>query len=59
MQKQREKIIGTTIITRGNRISLLKDVKKLLQLKFDIELKEGDKIVYFQNEEGDIVIRPA
>jgi hypothetical protein len=56
---QRERIIGTTTITVGNRISLLDEVRKILEDKFGLKIKDGDKLVFYLSERGEIVIRPA
>lgn len=54
-----ERIIGTTKVTAGWKIALLKDVKELLDRGSREKLKVGDTIVYFSNEKGDIVLRRA
>lgn len=46
------KIIGTTKVTKGSKISLIKDVKD------ELDAEEGDKIVY-KEEEGRIVLEKA
>ena len=56
---RREKIMGITTITHGYRISLLKDVKQHLESTSGTIISEGDKIVYFLNERGELVIRLA
>lgn len=52
-----ERIVGTTKITTGWKITLLKDVKDLLEKGSRERLKVGDKVVYFVNERGDVVLR--
>lgn len=47
------RIIGTTKVTKGSKISLIKDVKE----KIDAEV--GDKIVYLEDEDGQIVVEKA
>jgi len=54
-----ERIIGTTKVTAGWKIALLKDVKEFLERGSREKLKVGDTIVYFSNEKGDIVLRRA
>jgi aminoglycoside N3'-acetyltransferase len=54
-----KRIVGTTTITAGYRISLIRDVRKILETKCKRKIKEGDKIVYFQLKNGDIVISIA
>lgn len=44
------KIMGTTKLTKGQKISLIKDVREKLQVE------EGDKLVYKKDEEGRIII---
>jgi hypothetical protein len=55
----RERIIGTTTITAGSRISLLDEVRKILEEKYTLKIKDGDKIVFYQSEKGEVLIRPA
>jgi hypothetical protein len=55
----RERIIGTTTITAGSRISLLDEVRKILEEKYSLKIEDGDKIVFYQSEKGEVVIRPA
>jgi len=59
MSPKSEKIIGVTTITRGYRISLLKDVKLILESKSGNEIKEGDKIVFSLDNNGNIIVNPA
>ena len=59
MSPKSEKIIGVTTITRGYRISLLKDVKLILESKSGSEIKEGDKIVFSLDNNGNIIVNPA
>ncbi len=54
-----ERIVGTTKVTAGWKIALLKDVKELLEKGSRERLKIGDTIVYFVNERGDILLRKA
>ncbi len=54
-----ERIVGTTKITVGWKIALLKDVKELLERGSRDKLKVGDTVVYFFNEKGDVVLRKA
>lgn len=54
-----ERIVGTTKVTAGWKIALLKDVKELLDKGFRERLRIGDTVVYFLNEKGDIVLRKA
>lgn len=55
----KEKILGVTTITAGYRISILKDVRQVIEKSSGEELKEGDRLVYYVNRSGDIVIRKA
>lgn len=59
MPPKNGKIIGVTTITRGYRISLLKDVKLILESKSGNEIKEGDKIVFSLDSNRNIIINPA
>jgi len=54
-----EKIVGTTKVTAGWKIALLRDVKGLLEKGSREKLEIGDTIVYFLNEKGDVVVRKA
>ena len=54
-----ERIIGTTKVTTGWKIALLKDVKELLDKGSRDKLGIGDTVVYFVNEKGDVVLRRA
>lgn len=54
-----ERIVGTTKVTAGWKIALLKDVKELLEKGSREKLSIGDTIVYFVNERGDIVLKKA
>jgi len=54
-----ERIIGTTKVTTGWKIALLKDVKELLDKGSRDKLEIGDTVVYFVNEKGDVVLRRA
>ena len=54
-----EKIVGTTKVTTGWKIALLRDVKELLEKGSRVKLEIGDTIVYFVNEKGDVVLRKA
>jgi hypothetical protein len=51
-----EKLIGVTRIASGWRIGLLKDIKDDLE-NGKAKLKIGDKIAYYKNSNGDIIIR--
>jgi len=51
-----ERLIGVTRIASGWRIGLLKDVKDKLE-RDKLKLKIGDKIAYYENANGDIIIR--
>jgi len=53
----KEKLIGVTKIASGWRIGLLKDIKEILEKDQLGKLKIGDKIVFYLNENGDVVIR--
>ena len=52
----KERILGTTKITSGWKISLIEDVRILLNERQDKELIVSDKIVYVLRD-GEIVIR--
>jgi len=54
-----ERIVGTTKVTAGWKIALLKDVKELLEKGSREELSIGDTVVYFVNEKGDVILRRA
>ena len=54
-----EVILGTTKITNGWKITLLQDIREILDANKKSNIKVGDKIVYYQNEKGDVVIRRA
>jgi hypothetical protein len=54
-----KRIVGTTTITAGYRISLIRDVRKILETKCNRKIKEGDKIVYFQLKSGEVIISVA
>jgi bifunctional DNA-binding transcriptional regulator/antitoxin component of YhaV-PrlF toxin-antitoxin module len=45
------KIIGTTRVTKGWKISLIKDVRD----KLNAEL--GDKLVFYESDKGEIVLK--
>ncbi len=45
------RIIGTTTVTEGNKIVLISKVAK----KF--EAKKGDMIVFYEDDNGDIIIK--
>jgi bifunctional DNA-binding transcriptional regulator/antitoxin component of YhaV-PrlF toxin-antitoxin module len=47
------RVIGTTIVTKGWKISLIKDVRD----KLGVNLK--DKLVYYETDKGEIVIKKA
>lgn len=47
------RIIGTSKVTKGSKISLIRDVKE----KLDAEI--GDKIVYKEDEDGRIIVEKA
>jgi hypothetical protein len=57
--QEEKRIVGTTTITAGYRISLIRDVRRILETKRKSEIKEGDKIVYFQLKNGDVIISLA
>ncbi len=44
-------ILGTTKLAKGGKITIIIDVQKKMKAK------EGDVIVFFENEAGDIIIR--
>lgn len=48
-----EKVLGTSKVGPKNRITLVKAVQEKLQVK------EGDLIVYVENEKGNVVLRPS
>jgi len=54
-----ERILGTTKVTAGWKIALLKDVRELLDKRSQEGLEIGDTIVYFVNDKGDVVLRRA
>ncbi len=54
-----ERIVGTTKVTAGWKIALLKDVKEVLDKGSRERLAIGDTVVYFVNEKGDVVLRKA
>ena len=54
-----ERIVGTTKVTAGWKIALLKDVKELLEKGSRERLKIGDTIVYFVSEKGEVLLRKA
>lgn len=54
-----ERILGTTKVTAGWKIALLRDVKDVLDKGSRSKLEIGDTLVYFVNEGGDIVVRRA
>lgn len=54
-----ERIVGTTKVAAGWKITLLKDVEGLLEKGSRAALKIGDTVVYFVNEKGDVVPRRA
>lgn len=54
-----ERIVGTTKVTTGWKIALLRDVKELLEKGPKEKLKIGDTVVYFVNERGDVLLRRA
>lgn len=57
--QEEKRIVGTTTITAGYRISLIRDVRRILETKRKSEIKEGDKIVYCQLKNGDVIISLA
>ncbi len=54
-----ERIVGTTKVTTGWKIALLRDVKEILDRGSREKLKVGDTVVYFVNERGDVLLRRA
>jgi hypothetical protein len=52
-----EKLIGVTRIASGWRIGLLSDVKQLLEEGRNNKLKIGDKVAYYRNDKGEIIVR--
>lgn len=54
----KEKILGVTTITAGFRISILKNVREILE-KSSEKLKVGDRLVYYQDEKGEVILRKA
>ncbi len=54
-----ERIVGTTKVTTGWKIALLRDVKELLERGSREKLKIGDTVVYFLNEKGEVLLRRA
>lgn len=50
MEKE-EKVLGTSKVGPKNRITLVKNVQEKLQVR------EGDLIVYLENEKGNVVLR--
>ncbi len=54
-----ERIVGTTKVTAGWKITLLKDVVALLEKGSRDRVEVGDTIVFFVNERGDVLIRRA
>ena len=54
-----ERILGVTTITAGYRISLIRDVRRVLETKYKREIKEGEKIVYVLLKNGAVLIRLA
>lgn len=54
-----ERIVGTTKVTTGWKIALLRDVKEILERGSREKMKVGDTVVYFVNERGDVLLRRA
>lgn len=54
-----ERVVGTTKVTTGWKIALLRDVKDILERGSREKLRIGDTIVYFVTERGDILLRRA
>ncbi|GAA5044071.1 hypothetical protein GCM10025751_09810 [Haladaptatus pallidirubidus] len=52
-----EEILGTTKIAQRWRISLIKDVRELLEEQ-DVELEEGDRVMFVERD-GEIFIKPT
>lgn len=48
-----EKVLGTSKVGPKYRITLVKNVQKKLQVK------EGDLIVYVENEKGNVVLKTS
>lgn len=46
-----EKLLGTTKISENSRITLKKNIKQILNVDY------MDCIAYYQNDNGDIIIR--
>ncbi len=46
-------ILGETIVGYKNRITLVGDLPKVLRVK------EGDKLVFIQDEKGNVVLKNA
>jgi len=44
-------IIGTTKVSKGGKMTLIKDVQDLLRIK------ESDVLVFYKSEKGDIIIK--
>ena len=51
--EKEEKVLGTSKVGPKNRITLVKNVQEKLQIK------EGDLVVYLENEKGNVVIRAS
>lgn len=46
-------VLGETIVGYKNRITLVGDLPKILRVK------EGDKLVFIQDEKGNVVLKNA
>jgi hypothetical protein len=56
MTVARETVLGTTTVTNGWKVSLNKDVRKVLERDGE-PVKVGDRLMYVLSAEGEIVIR--
>jgi len=50
---QTVRVLGETIVGYKNRVTLVADLPKILKVK------EGDKVVFLQDERGNVILKNA
>jgi hypothetical protein len=50
---QTVRVLGETIVGYKNRVTLVADLPKILKVK------EGDKVVFLQDERGSVILKNA
>jgi len=56
MSEKKNKFLNQTTITTGWKIALVKSVREILE-KDEGEVRIGDRLGFYQNDRGEIVLR--